>query len=217
MFNQLLRAGLILLLVFSGSPQSSAQKDESKLRIRRGKPIVVDGAIQPGEWDDADRLHLQVAKDWVVEVRYKHDGTNFVLAFSGLTKAGRDPARPDSRFPELLIDPQNGKSAAWQKGQWWLHTSFNDCEGNGEPNVYRRDGKFMCAKEKPGWQANNFPLEIPGIVEMQVSFEKLGIQPGGKAIGLALNVTDTSAIWTFWPERARLESPATWGEAVIVP
>lgn len=42
---------------------------------------------------------------------------------------------------------------------WWLHVSYNLCEGDGEPNVYRKAGVFQCAHQKAGWEGDNPPYK----------------------------------------------------------
>lgn len=206
----------LLLALFSILLQLAPSETPKPLEIRKGAPITVDGTLAPGEWDDAGKFELQAANDWIITVRYKHDGSNLLFAFGPVQKSGGRDA--PVRMPEVLLDPANRKSTAWESGQWWLHASANDCEGNGEFNVYRRDGKFLCAKEKPGWQANNWPFADPPVVEMAVSFAKFGGRPDlQRRIGLALNLTDTQSLWVLWPGKAKLESPATWGEAIILP
>ena len=116
-------------------------------------------------------------------------------------------------MPEVLIDAGNKGGAVWQKGQWWLHASANDCEGDGEFNLYRRDGVFLCAPEKAGWRANNFPVKH-GAVEIEIDFAKVGVAAGAR-FGFAVDVTDTQKTWKFWPATAKLEAPGTWGTAAI--
>lgn len=101
-----------------------------------------------------------------------------------------------------------------RKGQWWLHASYNLCEGDGEFNVYNRDGVFQCAKQKPGWKANTFPLKQKEPMEIRISLSKLNLVPC-RRFGLAFDVTDTQSHWDFWPITARLESPATWAECEL--
>jgi hypothetical protein len=122
-------------------------------------------------------------------------------------------------FPEILIDPRNQKTATWEKGQWWLHVSNNLCEGDGEPNVYEKNGLFQCAHAKQGWKGNNPPGAETNIVEVSVAFAKL------KALlldgfGIAFDMTDAAGNekqhWYFWPANAGLMSPRSWGTAVIM-
>ena len=189
------------------------------LQIRKGSAITLDGKLASGEWDDAQKLAISAGDGWSITARYKHDGTNLLFAFSPVQQGAAGDSNAPMRFPEVLIDTQNKKSAAWQPGQWWFHTSANDCEANGEFNLYRRDGKFLCAKQKPGWDGNNWPFSAPDFaVEITISFEKVGLKPNAqRKVGLAFNLTDTRTLSGLWPASAKLESPATWGEAVIVP
>ena len=197
----------------AGQPQAGSGKP---LEIRKGSAVTLDGNIAAGEWDDAGKLDVKVSDSWTIAVRYKHDGGNLLFAFQPVQQQPGN--RAPMRFPEVLLDSANAKSSAWQPGQWWFHTSFSDCDADGEFNLYNRDGKFLCAKQKPGWDGNNWPLQEPYAVEMTISFAKVGVKADAqRRIGLAFNLTDTQKLWSLWPASAKLESPASWGEAVIVP
>ena len=216
------RAGCVCLLFILSCvsalriPASTvpAPTNPSEIHIPRGVAIAVDGVKSGGEWDDAAMKQFAVAPGWNVRVFAKHDAQNIYFDFEGVTHAG------SRLFPEILIDPRNTKSEAWQKGQWWLHVSNNLCEGNGAPNVYEKKGKSLCTQRKPGWDGNNPPDEHTEIVEVKISFAKLGVaySPGMK-IGLAFDVTDaTGKVGQkayYWPASAKTESPKTWGVAVL--
>ncbi len=98
-----------------------------------------------------------------------------------------------------------------RKGQWWLHVSNNLCEGNGAPNAYETKGKFQCAHRKPGWVGNNPPDKQIELIEVKISFAKLGLEyaPGMK-IGLAFDVTDANGKAEqkaySWPAGAKIDS-----------
>jgi hypothetical protein len=55
---------------------------------------------------------------------------------------------------------------------------------------------------------------------VKISFAKSGVElaPGMK-IGLAFDVTDASGSadqkWHFWPAGAKIDSPKTWGIAIV--
>lgn len=208
----------LIVLVFALSLAMQTASGQP-IQIRKGAPITLDGKLGAGEWNDAHLLTIKASDTWTITVRYKHDGANLLFAFDPVQQGAAGDANAPMRFPEALIDGENRKSAAWQPGQWWFHTSANDCEANGEFNLYRRDGKFLCAKQMPGWDGNNWPFEAPAYaVEMSISFEKVGVKPDAqRKIGLAFNLADTQKLWSLWPATAKLESPATWGEATIVP
>src|SRR2546425_2581510 len=93
-------------------------------------------------------------------------------------KAGIPKHGEEEQYPELLFDPQNLKSTKWQTGQWWLHSSYNLCEGNGKFNVYTRNGTFQCAKRKRGWRSDHFPLRTMDVMTIQVALSKIGLAPG---------------------------------------
>jgi hypothetical protein len=188
--------------------------NSSEIHIPRGVAIGVDGVKSAGEWDDASMTQFAVAPGWNVRVFAKHDAQYIYFDFEGVTHPGV------RLFPEILVDPRNTKSMAWQKGQWWLHVSNNLCEANGAPDVYEKKGKSLCAHRKPGWDGNNPPDEHTELIEVKTSFAKLGVtySPGMK-IGLAFDVTDATGKAgqkTYcWPATAKKDSPKTWGVAVL--
>jgi len=188
--------------------------NSNEIHIPSGVAIAVDGVKSAGEWDDASMTQFAVAPGWNVRVFAKHDAQYIYLDFEGVTHPGI------RLFPEILVDPRNTKSVAWQKGQWWLHVSNNLCEGNGVPNVYERKGKSLCTHSKPGWDGNNPPDAGTEIIEVKISFAKLGVvySPGMK-IGLAFDMTDATGKagqkTYYWPTSAKIDSPKTWGVAVV--
>jgi hypothetical protein len=208
---------LILCCVFSSSGSVAvilAPSSSSEIHIPRGRTIVVDGVKSAGEWDDASLTQLAVAPGWNVRVFAKHDAQYLYFDFEGATHGG------GRLFPEILLDPRNTQSPAWQKGQWWLHVSNNLCEGNGAPNVYEQKGKSLCARRKAGWDGNNPPDASMEIIEVKVSFAKLGaVYSPGMKIGMAFDVTDASGRadqkTDYWPVGAKIDSPKTWGVAVV--
>jgi hypothetical protein len=210
---------ILLLLIFVPSSRSTATAvaappASNEFRIPRGRAILVDGFKSPGEWTDASITQFSVAPGWYIRVFAKHDAEYLYFDFEGVTHGGK------RLFPEILLDPRNVKSAEWQKGQWWLHVSNNLCEGNGAPNIFEKHGKFQCAHIKPGWDGNNPPEAHTELIEIKISFSKLGVQfsPGMK-IGLAFNATDATGNAAqdsyYWPASAKIDSPKTWSTATI--
>src|SRR6266436_6434721 len=157
------------------------------IHIPRGRAVEVDGKLAPGEWDDAGSTQIRIRGDWRVKVHFKHDDMYMYFLFEVL-KHGNERL-----FPEIFLDPHDRKGPRWEKGEWWLHVSYNLCEGDGEPNVYKRDGVFQCAHQKDGWAANNPPDQDTQAVEVRVAFSKLGIKPTpGLHLGLAFDVTNAT-------------------------
>ena len=184
------------------------------VHIPRGRAADVDGMVAPHEWEDAESIEIAVDRDWTIRVRFKRDNQSLYFAFEGVKHGSH------RLFPEIFVDPQNRKSSRWEKGQWWLHISYNLCEGDGEPNVYRTDGTFQCSHQKEGWAGTNPPAEDAQVIEVRVSLSKLGISPTpGRRLGLAFAVTnatgDERQEWFFWPRTGKVDSPRTWGEAVL--
>jgi hypothetical protein len=208
---------LLLLCVYPSRGRTlavPAPPNSNQIRIRHGRAIVVDGVKSAGEWDDASMTQFSVGLGWNVRVFAKHDAQNLYFDFEGVTHAGT------RLFPEILLDPRNTKSLAWQKGQWWLHVSNNLCEGDGTPNVYEKNGKLQCAHREPGWDGNNPPDDYTELIEVKISFAKLGVEYSqGMKVGLAFDVTDANGKADqkayFWPAAAKIDSPKTWGIAVV--
>jgi hypothetical protein len=184
------------------------------IRIPSDSPITVDGQATVKEWDDSKSVALPVAQNWTVGVRFKHDAKNLYFELGGVKRGS------EQLFPEILINPQNRKSEGWEPGEWWLHVSTNLCEGNGEANVYVKNEVFQCSHTKPGWAGNNPPRPDTNVVEVGVSFAKLGLNArAGTRLRIAFNVTnatgDEEQKWFFWPHEARLESPKSWAVAEL--
>ena len=184
------------------------------IRIPSGSPITVDGKVSANEWEDSKFVVLPVAENWTVRVRFKHNTEYLYFEFEGVKRG------TERLFPEILIDPKDSKSESWELGEWWLHVSNNLCEGNGEPNVYTKHGVFRCGHTKPGWSGNNPPGADTEVVEVKVSFAKLGLNTKtGARFGIAFDMTDATGDakqrWFFWPSGATLESPKSWGDAVL--
>jgi len=127
---------------YSNSSYGLSSSDHS---IPSGSTPVVDGAIKADEWADAASVFIDVEKGWRVKVFYKRDSSSLFFAFSGLKNNGKE------RYPEIMIDAKGDRADQWKDDDWWLHISYNDCEGKGRYNVWD------CTPTKPGWTANNFP------------------------------------------------------------
>lgn len=186
----------------------------SFFHIPRGKPVTVNGHIAFNEWHDAATIHITMSSTWKSTVGFKHDDKFLYFLFKGVKQG------PERLFPEIVLDPKFRRTDAWEKGQWWFHVSGNLCEGDGEPNVYNRAGIFQCSHQKPGWDGNNPPLPDTNVIEIKISFMKVGIDPKrDRKIGVALGLTnatgDEKQKWYFSPPSATVERPATWGVAVL--
>jgi serine/threonine protein kinase len=180
------------------------------LVIPAGRGVLVDGVIDAQEWSDAAAVIIPVRSGWEITAYCKHDRQNLYFAFKNLEHEGT------RLFPELLIDARGSRSKSWQTGVWWFHASQNLCEANGQHDLYRRNGRFACAHEEPGWHANNPPGG--DAVEFRITLEKLALPPHAQ-FGIALDVTnatgDAKQEWHFWPPAARLDQPSSWGKALF--
>lgn len=203
---------LAILVVIPGFATAQAPErgdtpgitDAQYLDIPRGRAPRVDGVLSPAEWDDAVTVTIAAGPGWEVPVRIKHDGQSLYIAFTNLKMGEAE------RYPEVLLAVRGERDEVWSTSDWWLHASYQDCEGQGIFNHYQ------CSPTKPGWEANNFPLDPPGTIEFRISFEKIGLHSDSASrIGIAFNVTDTRTVWSFWPETATMERPVSWADASI--
>jgi len=182
------------------------------LGIPQGAPPSIDGLFTGPEWDGAATVEFTAAAaDVRVRVHLKHDGESLFVGFEY-------PEYPAGELviPEILIDPDNGKAAMWESDDWWFHVSAQDCEAQGAHDDYSR-----CGVSRAEWSGR--PNFLPGshsvpldAIEIQISLDLAQLAPG-RVFGLALTV----AAWPseargYWPERATIENPSTWGEAVLL-
>jgi hypothetical protein len=175
------------------------------INIPLGSKPVVDGNFSTGEWDDAAQANIYVQTDWIVTVFYKHSDTSLYFAFTDVKGVFGE------RYPDVLLDVQNNKSPGWTEDDWWLHVSYNDCESSGEYNLWS-----SCQPTQQGWSANNFPLAAPGTIEMEVTYQKIGLVSGtNDTIGIALEVSDTYTDYHYFPWTANIGNPSTWATALL--
>lgn len=179
------------------------------LEIRRGAAIEVDGRAAPGEWDDAATVTVEVAPGWTSTVRYKHDGSNLLVAFANLGSG-----RGTFVYPEVLLDAKNDGGLVWGADDWWLHASWADCWAHGSYNDYD-----SCRSEaKPPFEANNYvdQSRAPEWIELRIPMATVLLTPSSQ-FRLAFVLTDTRRDYSLWPARAQLGIPASWADARTVP
>lgn len=179
------------------------------LLIPHAATPVIDGSAAPAEWDAAVGLELPILNgSKKIAVRLMHDSASLHIAFWGPLESA------NIRFPEVLLDINHDRSAAWLPDDWWFHVSASDCEHRGQYGNYD-----SCALERPDWTArNNFSPGLPktDTVEIQLPFATLGIDlQSTDTIGIALVATNTASVWDMWPAGAGRLSPATWSNAVF--
>ncbi|HUV29627.1 MAG TPA: CRTAC1 family protein [Acidobacteriota bacterium] len=183
----------------------------SVLEIPFGAPVVMDGTLDPGEWSDAVLRQFTV-DNWVdVTVMIKHDGTNLLAAYHYVFRQEENLC-----LPEMLIDVGNDKTEHWMSDDWWFHVSASDCEAHGTYDLYND-----CSVVQPDWEGiPNFPMvpDPPPLdtFEIRIPLTKIGVAVGD-AIGLAFRAEWVPTIYGYWPADAAVESPATWGTAILKP
>jgi hypothetical protein len=170
--------------------------------------VTIDGAAGASEWEGADSILVNAWSSEPVVVRFKHDGSNLLVAFSGF-----DSARP--LVPEVLIAVTGRLETVWGSGRWWFHASGQDCWAEGRYNDWS-----TCIPVTSDWEANNprrgAQLSGPLAWELRIPFSTIGLSLDSDSVfGIAFDVTDTQQSWFFWPPRAQLGIPATWAEGVL--
>jgi hypothetical protein len=173
--------------------------------IPTGIKPTIDGVISTGEWDDADCATINVQTNWTVTVYYKHSDSALYFCYTNLvTMYGQ-------RYPDLMLDINNDKKTDWYPDDWWLHASYNDCEGNGIYNDWT-----SCQPTHPGWAANNFPLNSPGTIEMEISYSKIELSNMySDTVGISFEVSDTYTDYHYYPAGAAIGDPSTWASGIL--
>jgi hypothetical protein len=192
----------MLLLMISGS-------NAQYIVIRQGSSPQIDGLISPLEWSDADSILIPLNATLDVTVKFKHDGSSFYFAFLNNLESF------NVRFPEILFDINNDKSAAWQNDDSWFHVSATDCDSDSSANDYSD-----CLAVQSDWTAvPNFAAGLPytDSVEIEIPFSKAGFNSiSTDTIGLSFDVTNTFSAWNFWPDNTVNPGvPASWGFAIV--
>jgi hypothetical protein len=171
-----------------------AQSQES-LNIPYGTSPTINGIVSTNEWSDATEAKIIQGSGAEVNVRVKHDGQSLYFIYQGNLES-------TARFPEILLDINNEKSADWDANDWWFHASATDCEYQGE--------QAAAPNMKSGG-------EMTDTIEIAIPFALIGLQAVTlpTTIGLSLEVTNTFSAWEFWPATASIDAPSTWGNAVL--
>jgi L-ascorbate metabolism protein UlaG (beta-lactamase superfamily) len=200
--------GAPIALLLAGTVVASP----APLEIPLGSAPVIDGTFDPLEWLDATTIAFTANAGAIdVRVHLVHDGEELYAAFEY-------PKYPDGELimPEILIDADNEKEEDWEDDDWWFHVSAQNCDARGEYDNYGR-----CGLTRPAWLGR--PNFAPGsasapldAIEIRIPLGMVGIA-SGEPFGLALTVDAwPSETRGYWPDDASIESPATWGEAVLV-
>jgi hypothetical protein len=203
-----MRKALVLVLL---SAAVAVSVGAEPLQIPFGVAPVVDGVFDAVEWGGAAKIEFVAAAGAVhVRIHLIHDGNRLYVAFEYVENPGGQLV-----IPEILLDPNDGKVATWQADDWWFHVSAQDCDAQGGVDNYTR-----CGITRPLWSGMpNFapdPYSVPlPAIEVQIPLSMVPLSTG-VVFGLSLTVNswpgDTRG---YWPEGAKIESPATWGEAIL--
>ena len=193
---------------------------EEKITIPRSEvPVVVDGAMAAGEWDDAVEVQIIVNEEWTVPVRLKNDGMNLFAIFSNVSGPNDENrvsnTRQTTTFPELFIDITPQKTEQFDTSNHWFHMSFQDCYQAGSFRNTNNCNPFLA-----GWTANNWPLGSSGDhIEVSISYDRLQLSPEqGHSIRLFATMTSSllgDIVYFNWPSSAIPQQPSSWSLADI--
>jgi len=180
---------------------------DSTLEFRRGGTVVIDGEEGVGEWSDAEAITIQAAGG-PVRVRFKHDGSRLLFAFTGLTMS-------PLRVAEVLLDVDGKGGETWSPDDLWVHVSYSNCFVRGIYGAYDR-----CEESRTLIRATNFQGNdrAPAILEVSVPIALVQFPAGLPArFRVAFVVTDTRRAWELSPAHASHLRPASWAPARIRP
>ena len=191
---------------------------EEKITIPRSQvPVMVNGMVGAGEWDDAVEVLIVINEDWTVPVRLKTSGSTLYALFSNVSgpndenRVGR--AMQDTTFPELFIDISPQDAERFDSSTLWFHMSFQDCDATGMFRVVNN-----CNNALAGWAANNWPLGTTGDdIEVSISYPRM-LLAVGQAHTIRLFATMTSSlvgnvVYHNWPAGSNPGLPSTWSLA----
>jgi len=181
---------------------------------RSSVPVVIDGEVTGGEWDDGVEVDIIINEEWTVPVRLKNDGMNLYVLFANVS-GPNDENRVNvtnltTTFPELFVDISPNDTDDWDNSNYWFHMSFQDCFSigfYGTPN--------NCQGSHPGWAATNWPLgETGDHTEMQIEFSRLNlIENQAQSVRLMATMTSSlqgNFIYYNWPHDGQAHLPDTW-------
>lgn len=199
----------ILLSCGNDTVKPKTETSSGPLGVPYASAPVVDGVIEPSEWAGSVSRSFSVDSLADITVRMKHDSLNLYLLFIHDNNVAEALI-----FPEVHIDAENDKSDEWDSNDWWFHVSGSDCEARGEYAVWND-----CLVRQPDWDAApNYELSQnpPPVdaIEIRIPLNKPGIAIA-KPFGLLLTVEYVPALRASWPTAGTLDSPATWGIAVL--
>lgn len=168
---------------------------------------LLDGHVSTGEWANADSISLPINSVKSVKVYFMCDRDNLFFLFAGNLES-------QIRFPEILLDMNNSKSATWQSDDWWFHVSATDCENQGTYGVYSN-----CLLVQPDWiGVNNITQGSPltDTVEIAIPFNKIKQTSGILFnVGICFNLFNITNATNTWPPSANIQDPSTWANATL--
>jgi len=184
---------------------------QATIEIPLGEAPDIDGEFTAVEWTGAARVDFSTNHgETVTAVHLLQAAGELYVAFEFF-----ENPTGELIVPEILIDPDNAKSAGWEADDWWFHVSAQNCDDQGTYGNYSR-----CGLVRPQWSARpNYapePHSIPlPAIEVRIPLPMIEVE-SGSTFGLALAArswpSDTAG---GWPSGASADNPATWGEATL--
>jgi TolB protein len=181
------------------------------VQIPFNSQVIADGKLSPGEWTTSKSFSIYQS-DRTIVFRAAHNGEALLLS---VDLQNTTPGN-QLRFPEVLFDCGNHKSTGWLADDWWFHVSATDCHYQGAWSNYAN-----CLPEQPDWTGiPNFSTNpndpLVDSIEIAIPLTMLDVSLTD-TIGFALDATNTTDAWEFWPLKATIGQPSGWGTLFFGP
>ena len=117
---------LLLLLGLAGCASGGLRYPPERAEFPMGNAVVVDGRLDPDEWEYARRTSVTLSDGTTVEILLQRDRRNFYFAFVGLDDRDLRPVHP-----EILMDLWADGGRSWREDDWWFSVTDEDCQAQG--------------------------------------------------------------------------------------
>ena len=181
---------------------------QNELRLEKETPApVVDGEVSAQEWDKAAKVEINRSEDWKVIAQVQYNKDYLSVAVSNLEYEGKGRVNA-----EVLIHTSDPGSE-WTQNTFWFHSSYSNCFSKGSYFEWEN-----CDAKSKLWEANTFPFKDQNDnIEFVISFEQLEMDAPSKGdtLYIAIKLSDAKEMQSYWPEKANIKDPSTWGKILF--
>lgn len=194
---------LFLLLLLFITPSVLSQNIEL---VQSSGSININGILGNDEWLGSKKVTLVRSDEWKINIRIKYDQDYLYVAFENLAFESKGKLNA-----EILIQT-NAEDDKWNDNTYWFHSSYSNCYSKEE--YYNWEN---CSTNHQDWKANVYPFKNGNDhIEFQISLKKLGLEiAGNNQIKIAFKLSDVSELHSYWPQKAEIQSPQTWGKLIL--